>query len=138
MTDVIVVGEPSERPIPGEEVTGEAPEVTAAEIVETAVEIVEVVNAAVEEAKDDGVIEVMARLGRIEETLANLSAMMGIVVELVTPAVVEEAAPEVVEVEEAPAVVVEAETIEEVAPVVEEVPVAETPQIRTVKKTRWI
>lgn len=138
MTDVIVVGEPSERPIPGEETTAETTEVTAAEIVETAVEIVEVVQAAVEEAQDDGVIEVMARLGRIEETLANLSAMLGIVVELVTPAVVEETAPVVEEIEEAPAVVVEAETIEEVAPVVEQVPVAETPQIRQKKPVKWI
>ena len=138
MTDVIVVGEPSERPIPGEEVTGEAPEVTATEIVETAVEIVEVVNAAVEEAKDDGVIEVMARLGRIEEMLLNLTSMLGIVVELVTPAAVEET--EAVEVEEAPAVTIEAETVEEVeAPVtVEEVPVAETPQIRQKKTVKWI
>ena len=142
MTTVIEIPDgPTERPIPGEE-TG-APETTVEDVIETALDIVEVIQEAVEDADDNGKIEVLARLSALEVGIAQILTAVGALAELVTPPEVEEileALDELPDEPDAPAVVVEAETVEEIeAPVIqEEVPVAETPQIRQKKSTRWV
>lgn len=140
MTTVIEIPDgPTERPIPGEE--PDAP--TVEEVIDTALEIVEVIQEAVADADDDGKIEVLARLSNLEVGIAQILTQLGVLAELVTPPPIEEILEELEEQPEepdAPAVVVEAETVEEIdAPVIqEEVPVAETPQIRVKKSTRWV
>lgn len=137
MTTVIEIPDgPTERPIPGEETT------TVEEVIETALGIVEVIQTAVEEADDDGKIEVLARLANLEIGVAQILTAIGALAELSVPDEVEELEPVIIvpDEPEVPAVVIEAEEIEEIeAPVVqEEVPVAITPQIKQKKSTRWV
>jgi len=140
MTTVIEIPDgPTERPIPGEE--PDAP--TVEEVIDTALEIVEVIQEAVENADDDGKIEVLARLSNLEVGIAQILTQLGALAEMVTPPEPEEIEEPVVIIPDepdAPAVVVEAENIDEidVTPPQEKVEVAETPQIRVKKSTRWV
>lgn len=140
MTTVIEIPDgPTERSIPGEETAD------TETVIETALEIVEVIQDAVEDAEDNGKIEVLARLSAVEAGIAQILSAIGALGELVvTPEPEEIEEPETVvilpEEPEVPPVVIETENIEEVEvpPIQEEVPVAITPQIKQKKSTRWV
>lgn len=138
MTTVIEIPDgPTERPIPGEET------VTVESVIETALEIVEVIEEAKEEAEDDGKIEVLARLAAIELGIANLFTAIAALGELVTPPAVEELIEELEEELEEEVLTpetVEETTVEEVQipPEPETVEVAVTPQIKVKKSTKWV
>lgn len=132
-------GELTEKPIPGET------EASTETVIETALEIVDVIQNAVEDAEDNGKIEVLARLSAVEAGIGSILSAIAALGELViTPEPEEIEEPETVvilpEETESPPVVIETENIEEVEvpPIQEEVPVAITPQIKQKKSTRWI
>ncbi len=140
MTTVIEIPDgPTERPIPGEE-TG-AP--TVEDVIETALDIVAVIEEAKDDAEDNGVIEVLSRLAAIEVGIAGLFNAIAALGELMTPPAVEEIEEVLEELEEKDSIpdeVIEEVEIEEVQtpPEKEEVEVATTPQIKVKKSTKWI